>query len=314
MSFTSETREEIVRVEPVCDNCDFATLSALIRIDGTIFLSGSGRYRIEISTDFASVGRFVVQKLHDIYNLRTSISYRQSVLHHTRNYQIDVPYQENIQLALTELGILGENNSLERGIAKHLIQNKCCKTAYLRGAFLGSGFIAGPRSGHHLEIVLNSEQIAHDVISLLNNLDIKARIAKRRNNFMIYMKSGNEIVKFLARIGAQNSALALEQVRAYKSLRNDVNRAINAEIANTNRTTSASIEQLTAIETILKNRKLEDLPPAIRDFIKLRTSHPDLSLKELGEVADPPLSKSGISNRCRRTMQLAQEYLQNTLK
>lgn len=307
MSFTSDTREEMVRVEPACSNCDLATLSALIRIDGTIYLSGSGKYRIEISTDFASVGRFIVQKLHDIYNLKTSISYRQSVLHHTRNYQIDVPFQNNIKAALSELGILGENNTLERGISPHLIEKDCCKAAYLRGAFLGSGFIAGPTSGHHLEIVLSSKQIADDVIDLFKVFNIVARVVKRRNNYMIYMKSGNEIVKFLACVGAHSAALALEQVRVYKSVRNDVNRSINAEIANANRLTLASLEQMQAIDTILKYKKIEELPPAIRDFVKLRSENPTLSLKQLGEISTPPISKSGINNRCRRTLKLAQD-------
>ncbi len=311
MTFTSETREEIVRIKPVCERCDLATLSALIRIDGTIYLSGSGKYRIEISTDFASVGRFIVQKLHDIYSLKTSISYRQSVLHHTRNYQIDVPFQKNIKSALTQLGILGTNNTLERGIAEHLIEKDCCKKAYLRGAFLGSGFIAGPKSGHHLEIVLSSRQIADEITEILGVFDVVARVVKRRNNYMIYMKSGNEIVKFLGCVGAHNSALALEQVRVYKSVRNDVNRSINAEIANTNRLTHASLDQMRAIEIILKNKDIDELPPAIRDFIELRSENPTLSLKQLGEISDPPLSKSGINNRCRRTLQLAADIEKN---
>lgn len=305
MSFAGDTRDEMVRIQPTCDMCNKACVSALMRIDGTFYLSGKGNYRVELATDFASVGRFIVDAMHKLYNLKTEISYRRSVLHHTQNYQIDIPYQENLEAALSDLGILGQGYSLLPGANKALIKNKCCKAAYLRGAFLGAGFISDPKANFHFEIIVNSEQMACDLSDLMKDLGISSRIVKRRQNWMIYMKSGNEISKFLACVGAHESALRLEDVRVIKSLRNDVNRSINAELANQNRASKAAYLQLSNINKIIKANKLSQLSPAISEFVKLRVKYPEASLKELGDMCSPPLSKSAINHRARRLEEFA---------
>lgn len=307
MSFASDTREEMVRIEGECDVCNKAVLSALVRIDGTIYLSGAGTYRVEIATDFASVGRFVVNMLHSIYDLKTEISYRRSVLHHTQNYVIDVPYQPNIKFALTDLGILAENNSLVRGVSKQYTMKKCCEKAYLRGVFLGSGFIADPKSSFHFEASVSTEDLSRDIVKCMADLGVNARVVKRRNSYVIYMKSGSEIHSFLQALGACDSASVLEGVRDYKQMRNDTNRSVNAEIANQRRVSEASGNQLSNIQKIMQHKKFQTLSPAIRDFVFLRAQNPDASLKELGELCDPPLSKSAINHRARRLDQIVKE-------
>lgn len=307
MSFASDTREEMVRVHGECENCNKAVLSALVRIDGTIYLSGAGKYRVEIATDFASVGRFIVNMLHSIYDLKTEISYRRSVLHHTQNYVIDVPYQNNIKFALIDLGILGENNSLVRGISEQFTQNNCCKRAYLRGVFLGSGFIADPRSSFHFEVSVSTEDLSRDIVECMACLGVNARVVRRRNSYVIYMKSGSEIYHFLKAVDAKESSHALNDVRNYKSMRNDANRSVNAEIANQKRVSVASGNQLSNIQKIMQHKKFQTLPPAIRDFVLLRANNPEASFKELGEMCDPPLSKSAINHRARRLNKIVEE-------
>lgn len=307
MSFASDTREEMVRVVPECECCNKAVLSALVRIDGTIFLSGAGKYRVEIATDFASVGRFVVNMLHSIYNLKTEISYRRSVLHHTQNYVIDVPYQKDIKFALSDLGILGTNNSLLRGVSREFTKQDCCKKAYLRGVFLGSGFIADPKSSFHFEASVSAEDLSKDIVKCMSDLGVNARVVRRRNSYVIYMKSGSEIYHFLKAVNATNSAATLNGVRDYKSMRNETNRSVNAEIANQKRVTKASGNQLANIQKIMKHKKFQSLSPAIRDFVFLRANNPEASLKELGEMCDPPLTKSAINHRARRLDQIVQE-------
>ena len=307
MSFASDTREEIVRVQGECECCNKAVLSALVRIDGTIYLSGAGRYRVEIATDFASVGRFIVNALHSIYSLKTEISYRRSVLHHTQNYVIDVPYQKNIKSALMDLGILAENNSLVRGVSRQFFKKKCCKKSYLRGVFLGSGFIADPKSSFHFEASVSTEDLSSDIIKCMADIGVNARVVKRRNSYVIYMKSGSEIYNFLRAVDARDSANVLNGVRSYKSMRNDANRSVNAEIANQRRVSEASGNQLSNIQKIMQHKKFQTLSPAIRDFVILRASNPEASLKELGEMCDPPLSKSAINHRARRLDEIAKD-------
>ena len=307
MSFASDTREEMVRVQGECEGCNKAVLSALVRIDGTIYLSGQGKYRVEIATDFASVGRFVVNMLHSIYDLKTEISYRRSVLHHTQNYVIDVPYQESIKFALSDLGILAENNSLVHGVSNQFTEKNCCKKAYLRGVFLGSGFIADPKSSFHFEASVSTEDLSRDIVKCMADLGVKARVVKRRNSFVIYMKSGSEIYHFLKAVNAEQSATTLNEVRDYKSMRNDANRSVNAEIANQKRATVASGNQLSNIQKIMQHKKFQTLSPAIRDFVLLRANNPEASLKELGEMCDPPLTKSAINHRARRLNDIVEE-------
>lgn len=306
MSFTSDVKEELARVAPTCSHCEKATLAALVRIEGTLLLSGSGNVRLEIATDSPSVARLMVRLLHSIYSLATELTMRRSVLHKTPNYLIGVPMQEALPAALADMGVLG-SSGLERGIDPKLVAKRCCAAAYLRGAFLGSGFISNPRGDFHFELTVESEELARDIVGLLADRDIHARYMQRRSNYIIYMKSGTAISEFLALVGAHQCALAMENERVIKSVRNDVNRRVNAEMANQQKATDASMDQIMAIRTVIDRYGMDSLPPALQEFIRLRAAHPDATLKELGEYADPPLSKSAVYHRVRRIEQMAEE-------
>ncbi len=299
-------KDELARVAPVCTHCEKATLAALVRIEGTLFLGGQGKYRIEVATDVPSVARLIIKLLHEIYHLKTELTVRRSVLHKTPNYLIEVPSQQHLTDSLRDMGVLSEEG-LERGIRHDLVEKQCCAAAYLRGAFLGSGFVANPRGDFHFEITVESEELAEDLVGLMAAKGINARVMRRRNLFMVYLKSGSAILEFLAFVGAHHAALAMENERVVKSVRNDVNRMTNAEIANQAKSANASVDQLFAIRTVLEAYGMENLPPALRDFIKLRVAFPDATLKELGERATPPLSKSAVYHRVRRIEQMAKD-------
>ncbi len=307
MSFTSEVKEELTRVPPVCTHCERATLAALVRIEGSLFFSGQNRYRLEVSTDISGVARLVIRLLHETYHLKTDLTVRRSVLHKTPNYLIEIPEQEPLHDALVDMGVLTKDGGLELGIKPELVEKQCCAAAYLRGVFLGSGFVSDPRGDFHFEVTVENEALAEDIVKLLDIKGIKARIMPRRNSYMVYLKSGNSILEFLAFTGAHQSALAMENARVIKSVRNDVNRATNAEVANQAKAANASVDQLFAIRTVLESHSMESLPPALQEFIRLRVKYPDATLKELGEQANPPLSKSAVYHRVRRIEQMARE-------
>lgn len=300
MSFTSEVKEELARVEPTCTHCDKAALAALVRMEGTLFLSGPERYRVEIATDSGPVGRLVIKLLHGIYGLRTELVVRRSVLHKSPNYLIEIPAQNGLHESLTDMGVISDNGGLELGIKPDLVKKQCCEAAYLRGAFLGSGFISSPKSDFHFEIKSAGEQLAVDLMELMRSKGINAKVLQRRNTYVVYLKSGDAILEFLAFTEAHKSALEFERERVVKSVRGDVNRMINAEMANEQKATKAALEQLFTIKEVLKTHKFETLPSALQQFIRLRIENPEASLKELGECANPPLSKSAINHRLRR--------------
>ncbi len=305
MSFTAEVKDELARVRPTCKHCEKATLAALVRIEGTLFVSGPSRYRVEIATDSASVGRLIIRLLHNIYHVKTELTVRRSVLHKTPNYLIEIPTQPKLEGALVDMGIISDTGGLLMGIEPSLIAKQCCGAAYLRGAFLGSGFISNPKSDFHFEIIVESEELAQGLVDLLKEKNITAKIMHRRNSYMVYLKSGDAIAEFLAFTEAHHAALMLEEERVVKSVRNDVNRMINAELANEQKATKAAMDQLFLIKKILENYDFESLPPALQEFIRLRVANPDVSLKELGTRADPPLSKSAVNHRLRRLEALA---------
>ena len=215
MSFTTEVKEELSRVAPGCSHCENATLAALIRIEGTLLMKGQGRYALEIATDSPVVARFIIKALHENYHLTTDLTMRRSVLHKTPNWLIEVPMQPGLNETLKELGILGEDG-LERGIDPALIAKQCCAAAYLRGVFLGSGFISNPRGDFHFELKVETEATANAIVELLKERGIKARAIQRRNSYLIYLKSGTAISSFLALVGAQDGERTSGEERAQR--------------------------------------------------------------------------------------------------
>ena len=306
MSFNSDVKEELTRVPPVCSHCNRALLAALIRIEGTLLFGGQGRYRLEIATDTPSVARLSWKLLHETYQLNTELTTRRSVLHKTPNFLIEVPTQQGLEEALRDLGVLGETG-LELGIAPQLVAKQCCSAAYLRGAFLGSGFISDPRGDFHFEVTVESRELADGICQLLAERQVKARVIQRRSSYIVYLKSGESILEFLAIAGAHQGALLMENARVVKSVRNEVNRQTNADFANQRKSASASVDQIYAMRAVLEAYGIEKLPPALQEIIRLRVNYPDATLKELGERADPPLSKSAVYHRVRRIEQMAAE-------
>ena len=308
MSFTAEVKDELSRIEPKRPCCLKAELAALVRIEGTLHISGPGRYRLEIATETAPVARAVIKLLHGVYGLKTELTVRRSVLHKTNNYLITVPSQPKLAGALAELGILGDKG-FSLGIDTKLVKRDCCAIAYLRGAFLGGGFVADPHGDFHFELTAETEQLAEDLVSLMSRFEIPARVARRRGTFAVYLKGAEPIVTFLALVGAHRALLRTEDVRIIKSMRNDVNRLVNAEIANQQKTAEAALTQIEAINALVDARGLDNLPPALAELAELRLANPEASLRELGELADPPLTKSAVYHRVRRIEELAAETL-----
>lgn len=305
MSFTGEVKEELSRVESRRQCCLKAELAALVRIEGTLHITGRERFRLEIATETAPVARKAIKLLHGLYDLKTELTVRRSVLHKTNNYLITVVSQPRLPQALNELGILDDKLSVTYGVIPRLVRRDCCAVSYLRGAFLGGGFVADPHGDFHFELTAEGEQMAQDLLKLMGRFGMHAKITQRRGLYAVYLKGAEPIVTFLALVGAHRALLRTEDVRIIKSMRNDVNRLVNAETANLQKSAEAAIAQLEAIRVLEATRGLDSLPPALRELAHLRLGHPEASLRELGQLADPPLSKSAVYHRIRRIEELA---------
>lgn len=211
------------------------------------------------------------------------------------------------------MGILvrskNNNDKTVTGISsniKHSFLSKdCCAASYLRGAFLGSGYVSEPTGDFHFEISVARKTQANDMKKILLKKDIKAGVCSRRNSYVLYIKSGQGIADFLAFTGAHKNALKLENTRVSKQIANQINRQTNAEIANSKRSVDAAYNQILMIQKVARHYGLENISPGIREFMALRIKHRDVSLSQLGELADPPLSKSAINGRVRRLENMA---------
>ena len=307
MSFTAEVKDELSRVEGHCESCDIAELAALVRVCGALSFHGSGAYSIRVSTETGAVARTVIHLAHKVFDLDTSLTVRRSNLHKTRNYLIEIPEQKGLEQALIKMGVLVLGRGLSSGIAARVVARPCCRAAYLRGAFMAGGFIADPRGDFHLEIAVTGDEFADDLIELLDDENITARVNRRRGSYAIYLKSFDDIARVLTVIGARRTAHAVDNVRVMKSVKNDVNRRVNAELANQARSTGAAADQLALIDAVEREVGLDNLPPALAAFCEARRAHPDLSLRDLGATMRPPMSKSALYHRVLRLEQLLKQ-------
>ena len=181
------------------------------------------------------------------------------------------------------------------------------KKTILRGSFLGAGSCTDPEKSYHLEIIFGDEKNANYISNLAKDYGVEFKNIKYKDKFMLYIKEAEQVSTFLACIGANKAVLKLEDIRVFKEMKNNVNRMVNCETANLNKTVNAAVSQIEDIKFLQKMNKLEELGPEVREVAYLRVEHPESSLKELGEMLSEPIGKSGINHRLKKIQNLAEE-------
>lgn len=306
MSFASETKKELTNIE-VKDCCANAELSALIRMNGSLSFSNQ-MLVVNIQTENAAIARRIYTLIKKGYDTPVELLVRKKMRLKKNNVYI-VRIKEDTKKILEELKILGENFTFIHNISEDLIKKKCCRRSYLRGAFLAGGSVNNPEtSSYHLEIFsLYSEH--NDALSeLMNSFGLNSKTLERKKGFITYLKEAEKITEFLNIIGAHNALLRFEDVRIVRDMRNSVNRLVNCETANLNKTIGAALRQVENIKFIERHVGLQILPDKLREIAELRVNYQDVTLKELGEmVSGGTISKSGINHRLRKIDQLAEK-------
>ncbi|MEW6066572.1 MAG: DNA-binding protein WhiA [Bacillota bacterium] len=309
MSFSAVTKNELARVVGGKNCCRLAELAALIKMDGSVQISGQKKLSLNIVTENAAVARKIFKLLKNLFGLSTEILVQRKVRLRKNNvYLVRIPSQAGIEQILKALGI-GEGGFAftEEGIVKDLIVKDCCRRAYLRGAFLGGGSVNNPEGTYHLEIITDNLKHARDLAGLMQTFNLPAKVSPRKNWYVVYLKGSEQIVECLNHMGAHGAQLDFENARIYKDMRNQVNRLVNCETANLNKTVTAAVRQLEIIKYLVDTIGLDKLPKPLRETAELRLRHPDASLKELGELWDPPVGKSGVNHRMRKLERLAEK-------
>ena len=197
---------------------------------------------------------------------------------------------------------------------RNVIEEDCCRAAFLRGIFLAAGTIASPDKKTHLELTTTHQVLCREVMSLMLDMELSPKLATRKSASLLYWKDTSGAEDFLTLIGAPLAAMQIMQAKAEKQLRNTVNRKVNCELANVIKASNAAAEQIAIIRRALDKGGWEIFPDALHETIKLRLEHSDASLAQLAALFEPPISKPGLSHRIRRIVTIARTAVEEEQK
>lgn len=285
MSFSSDVKEELAKQFSKSRHCQIAELAGMLELDGWANEKGT-------ALDLHSDNFMLIQK----YALLMK-----------QIFAVDIHYPlrpEDVKRVLETLkwqpGQVGSDRA-----SSLLLQNTCCRRAFIRGAFLAAGSISDPNKSYHFEIVCITMAQAAQLQEIISGFEAEARIVVRKGHYVVYIKEGSQIVDMLNVMEAYVSLMKLENVRILKEMRNSVNRKVNCETANISKTVNAAVKQIEDITKIRDEIGFDNLPDHLREMALLRLEHPDAPLKELGNYLDPPVGKSGVNHRLRRLSEIA---------
>ncbi|MGI6129123.1 MAG: DNA-binding protein WhiA [bacterium] len=300
-TFSVKVKDELARLELGNSCCLRSELLGFLRAGAVLEVKQSGLQLI-VTTESPSVARRAFLLLKKASPLSVKISREPRRIHIHNLYSVRVDTQPGLKEFLIQLGFL---RSDLQSVGTTMPRKECCRRSYLRGFFLGAGSVTNPARSYHLELVTGSRRHATHLIRLFMKFNLRARRVERKGRQVVYLKEGDEIAAFLTLIGAVTSRLEFENVRVVKGVRNQVNRLVNCETANLNKTVEAACRQLDAIRLLVAKVGLETLPRPLQEVARLRLEQPEATLKELGLQLDPPLGKSGVNHRLRRLEEMA---------
>lgn len=302
MSFSGNIKEELGKHYAKARHCQLAELSALASMCGELKALDGREYHLEIHTENISVVRKCFTLLGKTFNIGKEVA-------------VQVIVRHNLARGSRAYLLHARGESL-KAIANASVTAVCCKRAFLRGAFLAAGSMSDPSKSYHFEIVCDTADKAEYLKALLSGFDMGAKIVQRKKNHVVYLKEGAQIVDVLNVMEAHVSLLELENVRILKEMRNAVNRKVNCETANINKTVSAAVKQTEDIAYIKDTIGFDKLPEGLKDVALTRLNYPEATLKELGTLLETPVGKSGVNHRLRKLSEMAdklREQLGGTL-
>ena len=293
MSFSSSVKDELCRQYSKSRHCQLAELAGILELIGNM----NDDFCLEIETDNPAL----VEKYAILMKKAFAIDITKTIS------------REDTLRILAALKWINNKNEIHLPINEQrtnglLIQKTCCRRAFIRGTFLAAGSMSDPNKAYHFEIVCKTREQADQLKELMTAFETDAKIVERKGHHVVYLKEGAQIVDMLNVMEAYVSLMNLENVRILKEMRNSVNRQVNCETANINKTVSAAVRQLEDINILQQAVGLDNLPDNLREIAYLRLEYQDAPLKDLGQYLDPPVGKSGVNHRLRKLSELADKY------
>lgn len=294
MSFSGDVKKEICAVTEEKDECCMVAECYGALIMGKSFSSRCIRF----STEYDFVAEHICNLLNECLEEKVC-----EITKNRSKYQLEITKPEDIKKVFYYFG--HELNQFNLRINRGNLLNECCFSAFLRGAFLACGTITDPQRNYHLEYIVPYMKLSQDLFKLISDADLQAKTLVRKGAHVIYIKDSENIEDMLTFIGAQISSLEIMSIKVEKDVRNRVNRKINFEYANIERSIKAGLAQVEAIKLIIERQGIDTLPEEYKELAQIRLENPEMSLKQLGEELSTPLSRSGVKHRLDKLIEIA---------
>ncbi len=331
MSFSARVKKEIGQHGNHGRHCQIAELLALVLATGEVELK-EGQVKLIMRPENVLIGDKLCYLMDKIFDKEVLVTRHSKYIEIVNQDMADrllqtvklsdyVDYLEEDWLDEDELSKIEKDDITyvsTRGVSlqnchfpRQVIQKDCCKKAFIRGMFLATGSVNDPNKAYHFEIVVHNREMAETVKEVINSFSLDAKVVKRKKYYIVYLKEGSMIVDVLNIMEAHISLMDMENIRILKDMRNDINRRVNCETANIKKTVNAARRQIEDIEYIEKTKGLKYLNDSLRQLAELRLEEPDANLSELGEMLNPPVSKSGVNHRLRKISNIAKVLREN---
>lgn len=295
MSFSKSVKDELVQTEYEASCCKKSLFYGMC-IFGRSFDENS----VSLQTENENVAQLYSDLLISLYNIKNEIKQSPG----GRNYTVSVCEKQDCAKLLKAFGHTEKGS---KKINHSVFDCENCRNAFIAGAFLSCGTISSPEKDYHLEFSIPYFNLSKSLQTLLDEIELKPKYVNRNGYNVIYFKGSESIEDCLYLMGASDAMFEMMNIKIVKDFRNKANRQANCETANINRMVNAVAEQIMAIDKIWKLKGREYLPENLQNAAELRYDNPDLSLIELSQLCNPPLSKSGLNHRLKRIVEISKE-------
>lgn len=315
MSYTTKVKAEVIKVENTRDIVAYAEMAAVFRMSGH-FYESENKLSFEVTTENPAFARRLFSIIKDYYNVSSSIEIINSKRFKQHNdYIIRIENTDILDDIIQNMEIEYANSSIHLfNVPGYVTDEPEKMKAYIRGAFLAGGSVSNPEKTYHLELKAREKVLAKEIEAILHHFDLKPKVILRNSYFIIYLKESDNIRDFLGMIGASDLLMEFENIRIMKEMRNSVNRLVNCETSNLDKTVTAGVRQTEDILLIEKTIGLSSLPDKLEEIARLRLEEESLSFTELGELTTEHIGKSGVSHRLRKITQIADDIREKNIE
>lgn len=306
MSFSGIVKKELCEQISPARHCQLAEISAIIAFCGKIVVDKDQSLILKLQTESTILAKKIFLMLKQVFRISAELTTKSLSAKKNLCELVLTAAETSLVLTACKLVPAQEEKNGRTLVAEPIIVGKsCCKRSFIRGAFLAAGSVSNPNKAYHFEIVVSQEKNGILLCEVMRFFDIDAKMIARKYHYVVYVKEGSQIVDLLNVMEAHVALMEFENVRILKDMRNTINRKVNCEAANISKTVKAASRQVEDILYIKEKVGLSTLAAGLEEIALLRIEYPEASLKELGELLNPPVGKSGVNHRLKKLCEIA---------